>query len=1283
MNISKIIITLLCFLQFAAQNVYAASASSDKNLPFVKYENGYINSDLLLAKINKNSTVEKVNKFLNENDININHKYTLVSGLVSINTNINFDKVNESAKILNSLSLLKTKLLASKHFDYVEYDYVDLPFGTVNDSAYQDGTLWALKNLGQNNGLLNADIDADKAWDTITGSPETIVAVIDTGVRITHNDLIDRIWVNSDEIPNNGKDDDGDGFIDNYNGIDSFNDDGSPEDLHGHGTHCSGTIAASANDGNPHVGVAYNATILPCKAGDFGFPHSALIKAIDFCVRENIKIANCSYGGYFPSQASFDTYAAAGENDLLFIAAAGNDANNNDNLPAYPASYDLENIIAVAATDREDNITSFSNYGETAVDLGAPGADIYSTTSVNDQSYEVWDGTSMAAPHVAGVAALIRSVRSDWTYLQVREKILESVDVISSLDEKTVTGGRLNAAKAVENLGAFGVADGDMELSINPPSGSLLMAGDKLSILLTVIDGEKVENAVATMLQEDGTTSFFSNDGIDPDLIEGDNIYTSYYKVPEKPQKLKLTLFVSAEGKNDAIRVINYDVASIPENDSFNYATKISQSEEIIESYNTFATVEADEPRHSGLSMQFGSLWWKWTSNEDGKVFLDTSGSDIDANIAVYTGNNINDLILVARNQNYTIENRDSGIYFNAKKGKTYRFCISSSTDQDVGYIRMRVAMDGRPDINKPVLYGLNPINGFISTTNRVEISGYAADPKPNASGVREVLVKLNNGLYNIAVGKEKWFIPLSLSVGENMLEIVAVDFSGNYSDAIFLQFDYFPPDLTNDHFVNARSLHVENLDLTKGQNVVILSRSINNKDDILLKINGIKLNNSNFDIDPDNKSHIILKNPITLDSKAEIFNSFWITETVSTKDATKEFGEPDHAGNEGGSSVWFKFEAPYDGYLTLDILESEFDTLLGMYIGNSINNLKEIKSSDDAFLEDDLDFDPGISQLNQAIEKGTVVYIAADGYGGDGGNLAIRSQFVESNIHKLRITTKGDGEILSPIAPFSDIYGEYSLFKSGEIVDLHAQPRIGSEFIGWSGNINVSENKLKLSISDSYNLTANFLKEKGNYNFDTGTIDDFRWSFNTDNPWSVDNSDSFNGGYSLKSGNIGNMMSSELSFTGSFYQGEVSFAVKTSTEEDWDKLEFIINGKKVKTWSGEIDWKEEKFKIGTGLNTLKWIYSKDFANSAGEDRVRIDNIKLPLSISATSRITYVNEQMNIYLKGEPHHNYCIFSSSDLENWTLYKEVKLDNAGEAVINIIKLESNKFYKALIK
>tara|TARA_Y100000814_G_scaffold255682_1_gene204123 strand:+ start:277 stop:678 length:402 start_codon:yes stop_codon:yes gene_type:complete len=133
MNISKIIITLLCFLQFAAQNVYAASARFDKNLPFVKYENGYINSDLLLAKVNKKSTVEEVQKFLNENNININHKYTLVSGLVSINTNIKFDKVNESSKILTSLSLLKTKLLASKYFDYVEYDYVDLPFGTVND----------------------------------------------------------------------------------------------------------------------------------------------------------------------------------------------------------------------------------------------------------------------------------------------------------------------------------------------------------------------------------------------------------------------------------------------------------------------------------------------------------------------------------------------------------------------------------------------------------------------------------------------------------------------------------------------------------------------------------------------------------------------------------------------------------------------------------------------------------------------------------------------------------------------------------------------------------------------------------------------------------------------------------------------------------------------------------------------------------------------------------------------------------------------------------------------
>ncbi|MDB4713043.1 S8 family serine peptidase, partial [bacterium] len=533
------------------------------NTAFIDYGNGKVNGDYLLVRLREDIVQARFNRIIEKNGLKVAREFTLVSGLKTLF----MPKIARNENRLQSLLATKRDLEESGIFRYVELDYVNEPFAKVTDSAFVDGTLWGLENVGQDGGLIDADIDVEQAWEITTGTPETVVAVIDTGVRVTHNDLIKQIWTNIDEIPNNGVDDDNDGYVDNYKGVDFYNNDGDPNDVHGHGTHCSGTIAASGNDEFPHAGVAFNATILPCKVGDFGMPNSAIIAAIEFCVSEGVKIANCSYGGYFPSQAAYDAYAVAGTEGLIFLAAAGNDANNNDSLPMFPSSYDLECIVSVAATDRDDDITGFSNYGETSVDLGAPGLEIFSCTSSNDQSYESWAGTSMAAPHVSGVVALMRSLRPDWTVLQIREKLLASVDPIESLDGKTVTGGRLNAANAVANMGSFGAPDGVMEISVNPPSGSMLMADDKISIVVEVIDGEKVENATVTMLMEDGNTAFFSNDGEFPDLIEGDNLYTSYFKVPEKQGKLKMTLFVNSDGKDDAIRVIQYNIADVPEND--------------------------------------------------------------------------------------------------------------------------------------------------------------------------------------------------------------------------------------------------------------------------------------------------------------------------------------------------------------------------------------------------------------------------------------------------------------------------------------------------------------------------------------------------------------------------------------------------------------------------------------------------------------------------------------------------------------------------------------------
>jgi subtilisin family serine protease len=1246
---------------------------------FIDYGNGKVNGDYLLVRLREDIVQVKFNQIIEKAGLKVAREFTLVSGLKTLSMPKNARNENRLQRLLAT----KRDLEESGIFRYVELDYVNEPFAKVTDSAFVDGTLWGLENVGQDGGLIDADIDVEQAWEITTGTPETVVAVIDTGVRVTHNDLIKQIWTNSDEIPNNGVDDDNDGYVDNYKGVDFYNNDGDPNDVHGHGTHCSGTIAASANDDSPHAGVAFNATILPCKVGDFGMPHSAIIAAIEFCVSEGVGIANCSYGGYFPSQASYDAYAAAGAEGLIFLVAAGNDANDNDSLPAFPCSYDLECIVSVAATDRDDDITGFSNYGETAVDLGAPGLEIFSCTSSNDQSYESWAGTSMAAPHVSGVVALMRSLRPDWTVLQIREKLLASVDPIESLDGKTVTGGRLNAANAVANMGSFGAPDGIMEISVNPPSGSMLMADDKISIVVEVIDGEKVENATVTMLMEDGNTAFFSNDGEFPDLIEGDNLYTSYFKVPEKQGKLKMTLFVSSDGKDDAIRVIQYNIADVPENDNFLLAEKIKEQSAIVEAFNNYATVEESEPRHSGLSMQFASLWWKWTAESDGSVFIDTAGSDVDANIAVYRGNEIGELLLVGRNQNYTFEKRDKGVYFNALAGKTYKFCISSSSELDLGYVRLRVAPGGKPDINIPFLSGIKPFNGFITKTNKIEIKGFSYDPQPNASGVKEVRTRVNDGLYSVVVGTDEWFMPVALLEGENIIEVVAVDFSDNVSEAVRLQYDYFPPDLSNDHFVNAVELNRDVVLLQAGQSRVSLTRSIGNLDYIVVKQDGALMQAEQYSLDPEDAGTLELVDPVQHDAHIEVFNPYWTTQTVSTLKATKEHQEPDHAGNEGGGSVWYRFQAPYDGVLTVDILESGFDTLMGMYMGSNVQNLVRIRSNDDAFKEDELEFDPGISQLTQALEQGMTVFIAVDGYGGEAGNVAIRSLFEMDSVHRLILGVNGTGTVVSPYQPFTDEFLRYSLHKQNQSVLVEAVPADDGRFFGWSGDVNVTDAKFDLTISNEYNILANFVENRGVYGFENWKEQDFRWTTRGGAPWYLDGQNPFQGSYSIRSGSIGDTEESVLSFKGNFNTGEVSFALKLSSESDWDNLIFSIDDQVRGDWSGLVDWKVVSFPVRAGTHTLTWRYKKDFANSANLDAAWLDELSLPLSISASIKGIAHPDGFELLIRGEPMHRYKILSSQNLTDWNESDEVSIDNNGEASLFVPNKGAYQFYKIKTK
>lgn len=267
--------------------------------------------------------------------------------------------------------------MQAPNVEYAEPNYIVHAMSTPDDPSF--GSLWGLNNTGQTGGTADADIDSPEAWEKTTGSDSVIIAVVDTGVAYNHPDLTDNIWVNAGEIPDNGIDDDGNGYIDDVYGWDFIDNDGYPEDFNSHGSHVAGTIAAQGNNGSGVTGVMWNARIMAIRfLGLTGSGSTSdALSAILYATANGAHIINNSWGGTGFSQALKDAIDAS---TALVVCAAGNEGTDNDgSLPSYPASYSSPNIISVAATDHNDNLASFSNYGATNVDLSAPGVTIYSS----------------------------------------------------------------------------------------------------------------------------------------------------------------------------------------------------------------------------------------------------------------------------------------------------------------------------------------------------------------------------------------------------------------------------------------------------------------------------------------------------------------------------------------------------------------------------------------------------------------------------------------------------------------------------------------------------------------------------------------------------------------------------------------------------------------------------------------------------------------------------------------------------------------------------------------
>ncbi|HEU4769479.1 MAG TPA: S8 family peptidase, partial [Pyrinomonadaceae bacterium] len=312
---------------------------------------------------------------------------------------------------------------------------------------------WALANSGQRGGKQGADISAALAWATTTGSDDVVVAVLDSGVDYTHVDLANNMWVRPASV--DPYRDNELGTIDDVRGFNAIDAASDPMDQHGHGTHCAGIVGAEGGNDIGIAGVNWKVRIMPLKfmnAGGFGTTKDA-IEAINYVIERkkagvNVRIISASWGSTQKSRALEDVIRKAGENDILFVAAAGNSSVNNDRSPHYPSSYNLPNVISVAALDRNDQLASFSNYGVKSVAVAAPGVDILSTWLGN--AYEEKSGTSMATPVVSGVAALIVAQEPRISVTELRRRLLAASDPIIALKGKVGSNGRINAAKALE-----------------------------------------------------------------------------------------------------------------------------------------------------------------------------------------------------------------------------------------------------------------------------------------------------------------------------------------------------------------------------------------------------------------------------------------------------------------------------------------------------------------------------------------------------------------------------------------------------------------------------------------------------------------------------------------------------------------------------------------------------------------------------------------------------------------------------------------------------------------
>jgi len=825
---------------------------------------------------------------------------------------------------------------------------------TPNDPGYPQ--LWGLNNTGQSGGTPDADIDAPEAWDIETGNPNQVIGVLDTGVDYNHPDLVDNIWTNPGETAGDGIDNDNNGYIDDVRGWDFAYNDNDPMDVHSHGTHVSGTIAAKGNNSVGVTGVAWDAKIMPLKFlddGGSGYTSDAIL-ALNYATAKGVKITNNSWGGGGYSQGLYDAINTAGQQGALFIAAAGNEAANNDIYLAYPASYDLPNIISVASTTRTDALSSFSNYGLTSVDLGAPGSQIYST--IPGGNYATYSGTSMASPHVTGGAALVWSQNPTWTAQEVKSQLLQTTDPIPALNGKTVSGGRLNLYNALtgftpppppppppvpndnfadrivlsgvdvsttgSNIGATAEPQEPAQSGpINsawwswtaPTTGLATFdtIGSNFDTWLSVFTGSDLPNLTLIGFDDQGG-------GNNTSLLSLNAIAGETYQIA-----------VDGWLSNTGQIALNINVVPPPPNDNFVNQIPLTGETATAKGSNTGATGEVGEPTQSGVT---NSVWWSWTAPSSGFFQVDTRGSNFDTWLSVFTGSAVNNLSLIGFDDQGG-GNNTSLLTLNATAGTTYRIAVDGWLS-NTGAVQLNVAPT--PPANDNFANQI-PLTGGTATTTGSNRGATGQVGEPSQSGPINSAwwswTAPTSGIYKIDTKGSKFDTYLSVFTGSAVNNLTLI---GANDDA-------------------AGSLtSLVSLNATAGTTYRIAV-------DGFSSITGeIQLN-----IAPPPPANDNFANRIALTGSTA-------NATGTNRGATGELGEPAQSGQI--NSVWWTWTAPTTGDYNFDTIGSGSDTYLSLFTGTNLPSLTLVAANDDGG-------GSLTSRITQSVTAGTTYQIAVDGW--------------------------------------------------------------------------------------------------------------------------------------------------------------------------------------------------------------------------------------------------------------------------------------------------------------